>query len=60
MKDAPLGLPIGSIRGLIVICCLFFMGWYVITGDPVPDNIMALLGVIIGFYFGVRTNGKCE
>src|SRR5215471_4465329 len=59
-SQSPAGLPVGTIRSvlalLIVIVGLSLTIISVFNGRSVPETITALLGTIIGFYFGSRSS----
>src|SRR5260221_12048399 len=58
-SQSPAGLPVGTIRSvlalLIVIVGLALAILSLYQGKNVPETITALLGTIIGFYFGARS-----
>ncbi len=60
-SQSPAGLPVGTIRSvlalLIVIVGLSLTIVSIFSGKPTPETITALLGTIIGFYFGSRSSG---
>lgn len=55
----PLGLPKGSVRALIALIVVGgSLGFYLTHGD-LPQSLLGILGVIIGYYFGSRAaNGQ--
>ncbi len=63
-SQSPLGLPIGSIRSvlalLIVIISLCFIVLNVFEKLPVPEALVAILGSVIGFYFGTRSGAGAD
>ena len=54
----PLGVPRGSIRGVLAIIIVFgsiaFLAISMLKGDAYkfPDALTGILGAILGFYFG--------
>jgi hypothetical protein len=65
-SQSPLGLPIGSIRSIlaliIVLMALGVIGLSIFKPDfKIPEALTAVLGSVLGFYFGSRTaQGKDE
>jgi hypothetical protein len=55
--STPLGLPDGSIRGLIALACTGAVLFLFITGQVVPDMLMTVASLVIGYYFGARSGG---
>jgi hypothetical protein len=57
--QSPAGLPVGTVRSvlalLIVTVSLYFIVLQAFRGLPFPDALTALIGAVIGFYFGGRT-----
>lgn len=58
MNKEPLGLPRGSVRSIIALTFLAFLGVYVWRNLTPPDWFLALVGSIMGYYFGVRNSVK--
>ncbi len=60
--QSPAGLPSGTIRSvlalLIVTVSLIFIALQAFRGLPFPDALTAVLGSVIGFYFGSRATSK--
>ncbi len=60
-SQSPAGLPVGTIRSvlalLIVIVGLALTTISLFSGRNTPETITALLGTILGFYFGNRSVG---
>ncbi|MBI1925580.1 hypothetical protein HYR99_15170 [Candidatus Poribacteria bacterium] len=60
--QSPAGLPVGTVRSmlalLIVIISLYFIVLQAFRGLPFPDTLTAILGAVIGFYFGSRSAAK--
>ncbi len=56
--QSPLGLPEGSVRSsLALIIVIFSIGYIVINGGT-NEALTAVLGSVLGFYFGNRTASK--
>lgn len=53
-RSEPLGLPRGSIRGLIALMLTLTFCVSVFTGQALNDTLVAILGVVITFYFVKR------
>lgn len=51
-----LGLPRGSVRAIIAFIIIFLLLYSALKGvslpDKMPDWLIAILGTVIGFYFG--------
>ena len=58
MTNEPLGLPKGSVRGIIAILITITISISALLNIAVNDIFMGLLCTIIGFYFGVRTSNS--
>jgi len=57
--EHPLGIPTGSVRALIAMLVVFITLWVAISNKvSVAENItkwlLAIVGAVIGFYFGNR------
>ena len=55
MDKSTLFLPKGSVRGLIA---LGFTGAVIamfISGQPMPEALLSIASMIVGYYFGSRT-----
>ncbi len=65
-SQSPAGLPSGTIRSvlslLIVTLGLFLiiLSFFQTGARPVPETVTALLGTILGFYFGSRSPTRGE
>ena len=57
-EDEPLGLPKGSVRALIALALVITMCVIAGVKNEIPNEILGIVGIIIGFYFGVRTVTK--
>jgi hypothetical protein len=55
----PAGVPSGTVRSLIALLVIFasigFAAFSLIQGKPFPEVMSAVLGTVLGFYFGSRT-----
>lgn len=63
--ESPAGLPVGTVRSvlalLIVTISLYFIVLQAFRGLSFPESLTALIGAVIGFYFGGRSAaGKGE
>jgi len=56
----PLGLPEGSVRAMLAIFIVVaIIGSYIasiFTGFSYPAELLALAGLVVGYYFGIREN----
>lgn len=54
----PLGLPKGSVRAMLAIFIVVaIVGSYIasiFTGFNYPAELLALAGLVVGYYFGTR------
>lgn len=54
----PLGLPEGSVRAMLAIFIVVaIIGSYIasiFTGFTFPGELLALAGLVVGYYFGTR------
>lgn len=55
MPNFPLGLPEGSIRGLIAIWFAGVTGFLWATGGAVPEPLLVTTTGVIAYYFAART-----
>lgn len=57
--ESPAGLPVGTVRSvlalLIVTVSLYFIVLQAFRGLSFPESLTALIGAVIGFYFGGRS-----
>jgi len=53
--DEPLGLPRGSVRAMIMILLSISSWFMMLDGRRVPDYLLNLLIVVVGYYFAIRT-----
>jgi len=62
MADEPLGLPKGSIRGIVTIGTIATIIYAVATGTPLPEWYTTIAASVIAFYYGTRageSNPQC-
>jgi small-conductance mechanosensitive channel len=57
--EHPLGISTGSVRALVVIMIVFITLWVAISNkitvaENMPKWLLAIVGTVIGFYFGNR------
>ena len=57
-ENQPLFLPSGSVRALIALALVITMCVIAGVRSEIPNEILGIVGIIIGFYFGVRTVTK--
>jgi len=50
----PFGLPSGTIRGILALAFTAGTLYLWITGQTVPDALLAVNGLVVGNYFGFR------
>lgn len=54
----PLWLPKGSVRAILAISLIVTLMYLSITTGDIPDAVLGITSIIIGFYFGKRDNDK--
>lgn len=54
MLQEPLGLPQGSVRAFLAALLNVGMLIYVIAYQDFPTELMTLVGLVDGYYFGTR------
>ena len=52
----PLGLPQGSVRAMLTLILTLLVGAGIIFSFEVPQNVLTLWSVALGYYIGVRTS----
>ena len=57
-EKLPLGLPQGSVRAIIAILLTLSLVGYLMIYKEVAEPILGVVGIVIGYYFGVRQAGK--
>jgi small-conductance mechanosensitive channel len=60
--EHPLGIPTGSVRALLALIIVLITVWVAISGkvkiaEDMPKWLLAIVGAVIGFYFGNRGIG---
>ena len=60
--EHPLGIPTGSVRALLALIIVLVTVWVAISGkvkiaEDLPKWLLAIVGAVIGFYFGNRGLG---
>jgi len=57
-KKFPLGMPEGSVRAMIAlfVVAVIVLGYIaaIFTGFVFPAELLAIAGLVIGYYFGTR------
>lgn len=43
------------VQGIVTVFLLGVVGYLVCTGQPVPDNLNSALMLVLGFYFGSKS-----
>ena len=57
--DNPLYLPVGSVRSIIAIVCLFICGMMIVSQNEVPEWFVSMTSMVVAFYFGGKSiNGN--
>ena len=54
-RDEPMGLPRGSVRATVMILLSFSVWYLILDGQDVPDYLLNLLIIVVGYYFVIRT-----
>jgi hypothetical protein len=58
-SERPMGLPQGTVRSILALLIVVFSITFIaIFGDNVPEALLAILGTVLGFYFGSRGASK--
>ena len=57
-EDEPLGLPQGSVRALIALALVITLCVVAGVTGSTPKEILGMVGIVIGYYFGARTVTK--
>jgi len=55
-KKDPLNMPEGSVRAILALLLTVGILIYVLAYDQFPGELISVLGVVVGFYFGQRLN----
>jgi hypothetical protein len=56
----PLGLPKGSVRALLTLLVLSPLPIVLIKGVNIPEGYFTIAGIVLTFYFTIRTIDKNE
>jgi hypothetical protein len=56
----PLGLPRGSVRALLTLLVLSPLPLVLIKGSDIPEGYFTIAGIVLTFYFTIRTLDKNE
>lgn len=51
----PMGLPVGSVRSTLALVIVIISVGYIIINRDIPNALTAVLGTVLGFYFGTRS-----
>lgn len=51
----PMGLPAGSVRSTLALVIVVISVGYIIINRDIPNALTAVLGTVLGFYFGTRS-----
>lgn len=51
----PMGLPVGSVRSTLALVIVVISVGYIIINQDIPNALTAVLGTVLGFYFGTRS-----
>ena len=54
IENTPLWLPPGSVRAIIALALTALVFYLAVTGSLQADKVLAILGVVVGFYFGTK------
>ncbi len=58
--DNPLFLPKGSVRAMIALAVVAGTITMCFVRTTVPEGLIGIAGIIIGFYFGSRTKKEMK
>ncbi|RLG20947.1 hypothetical protein DRN72_04400 [Methanosarcinales archaeon] len=50
----PLWMPEGSVRAILAMVVVVFSLITVLREGEIPQSLLGILGMVMGFYFGVR------
>ena len=54
LKNEPMGLPKGTVRGIAFLMIVGTMCWGAITGPVEVKDFIPLVTLAMGYYFGIR------
>ena len=54
MEKSSLGLPAGSVRAILALSITGVSLASVIINGEIPQSLVAILGSVLGFYFGAK------
>lgn len=54
MEKSSLGLPAGSVRAILALSITGVSLVSVIINGEIPQSLVAILGSVLGFYFGAK------
>ena len=54
IENNPLWLPPGSVRAIIALALTALVFYLAVIGSLQADKVLAILGVVVGFYFGTK------
>lgn len=58
VERQPLGMPRGTVRGLITLLIVSFPFTYLLNGQEIPGLITNAIFILVAFYFQSRKSGK--
>jgi hypothetical protein len=58
VSKPPLGLPVGSVRAIIVIMLIAIAGVFLYVRGSIPEFIAALVIMAVTFYFKDRSDSE--
>ena len=56
--NEPLGMPEGSVRAILALLLTLGILIFVLAYNQFPSELISVLGVVVGFYFGSRLKEK--
>lgn len=62
VQKGPLGMPKGSVRGIITLVAIggytAAVAYSMLTGIAIPESLNTIVITVVAFYFGTRAAGK--
>jgi len=52
--NGPLWMPEGSVRAILALIVVAFSMLTIAKEGDIPQSLLGILGMVMGFYFGVR------